>query len=77
MKWKIGIFLAVLAAMAPMANAVIVNVEVGDRPYYSPWAGLLRRSRLLGLDSGALGLASPSQSLDPRPLRTALKGIFR
>ncbi len=34
MKWKIGIFLAVLAAMAPMVNAVIVNVEVGDRPYY-------------------------------------------
>ena len=73
MKWKIGIFLAVLAAMAPMANAVIVNVEVGDRPYYSPWTGLLRRSRLLGLDSRALGLASPSQSLDPRPLRTTLK----
>ncbi len=56
-----------------MANAVIVNVVVGDRPYYSPWTGLLRRSRLLGLDAGALGLASPSQSLDPRPLRTALK----
>ena len=35
MKWKIGIFLAVLAAMAPMVNAVIVNVEVGDRPYYA------------------------------------------
>ena len=34
MRWKIGIFLAVLAAMAPMVNAVIVNVEVGDRPYY-------------------------------------------
>src|SRR5438477_11955818 len=34
MKRKIGILLAVLAAMAPMANAVIVNVEVGDRPYY-------------------------------------------
>ena len=34
MKWKIGIFLAVLTAMAPMVNAVIVNVEVGDRPYY-------------------------------------------
>jgi hypothetical protein len=34
MKWKIGILLAVLAAMAPMANAVIVNIEVGDRPYY-------------------------------------------
>ena len=34
MKWKIGILLAVLAAMAPMVNAVIVNVEVGDRPYY-------------------------------------------
>ena len=34
MKWKIGIFLAVLAAMASMVNAVIVNVEVGDRPYY-------------------------------------------
>ena len=34
MKRKIGILLAVLAAMAPIANAVIVNVEVGDRPYY-------------------------------------------
>ena len=34
MKWKIGIFLAVLAAMAPMVNPVIVNIEVGDRPYY-------------------------------------------
>ncbi len=34
MKWKIGILLAMLAAMAPMANAVIVSVEVGDRPYY-------------------------------------------
>ena len=34
MKWKIGILLAILAAMAPMVNAVIVNVEVGDRPYY-------------------------------------------
>jgi len=39
MKWKIGIFLAVLAAMAPMANAVIVNVVVGDRPYYSHGPG--------------------------------------
>jgi len=34
MKVRIGILLAVLAAMVPMANAVIVNVEVGDRPYY-------------------------------------------
>src|SRR5436190_21742058 len=34
MKRKIGILLAVLAAMVPMANAVIVNIEVGDRPYY-------------------------------------------
>ena len=39
MKWKIGIFLAVLAAMASMANAVIVNVVVGDRPYYSRGPG--------------------------------------
>ncbi len=46
----------------------------GRRPaLLQPWTGLLRRSRLLGLDAGALGLASPSQSLDPRPLRTALK----
>lgn len=34
MKLKIGLFLAVLAAMIPVANAVIVNVAVGDRPYY-------------------------------------------
>ena len=34
MKRKIAILLVVLAAMAPMVNAVIVNVEVGDRPYY-------------------------------------------
>jgi WXXGXW repeat (2 copies) len=34
MKLKIGLFLAVLAAMIPGANAVIVNVDVGDRPYY-------------------------------------------
>ena len=34
MKLKIVILLAILAAMAPAANAVIVNVEVGDRPYY-------------------------------------------
>jgi len=39
MKWKIGIFLAVLAAMASTANAVIVNVVVGDRPYYSRGPG--------------------------------------
>jgi hypothetical protein len=34
MKLKIGIVLAVLAAILPTANAIIVNVEVGDRPYY-------------------------------------------
>ena len=34
MKLKIGLILAVLAAMLPAANAVIVNIEVGDRPYY-------------------------------------------
>jgi hypothetical protein len=34
MKLKIGILMAVLAAMAPIANAIVVNVEVGDRPYY-------------------------------------------
>jgi len=34
MKLKMQIILAVLVAMGPMANAVIVNVEVGDRPYY-------------------------------------------
>ena len=34
MKLKIGIILAVLAAMVPAADAVIVNIEVGDRPYY-------------------------------------------
>jgi len=34
MKLKIGIILAVLVAMIPAANAVIVNIEVGDRPYY-------------------------------------------
>ena len=34
MKLKIGLFLAMLAAMLPAANAVIVHVEVGDRPYY-------------------------------------------
>src|SRR5436190_21204591 len=72
MKRKIGILLAVLAVMAPMANAVVVNIEVGDRPYLYPWARLLCWPRLLGLDSGTLGLASPSQSLDPRPLRTTL-----
>src|SRR6266480_1378710 len=77
MKRKIGILLAVLTAMVPMANAVIVNIEVGDRPYLYPWTGLLRWSRLLGLDSGTLGLASPSQSLDSRSLRTALiSGFF-
>ena len=34
MKLKIGMVLAVLAAIIPAANAVIVNIEVGDRPYY-------------------------------------------
>jgi WXXGXW repeat (2 copies) len=34
MKLKIGIFLVVLAAMLPAADAVIVNIAVGDRPYY-------------------------------------------
>ena len=35
MKLKIGIVLAVLAAMLPAADAaVIVNIAVGDRPYY-------------------------------------------
>jgi hypothetical protein len=56
-----------------MADAVIVNVEVGSRPYYIHGPGLLRRSRLLGLDSGALGLASPSKSLDPRLSLPTLK----
>jgi hypothetical protein len=39
MKLKNGIILAVLAAMIPAANAVIVNIEVGDRPYYVHGAG--------------------------------------
>ena len=34
MTLKFGILLAMLVAMAHMANAVIVNVVVGDRPYY-------------------------------------------
>ena len=34
MRLNIGIILALLAAMIPAANAVVVNIEVGDRPYY-------------------------------------------
>jgi hypothetical protein len=72
MKLKIEVFLAVLGAMAPIANAFIVNVEVGDRPYYS-WAGLLRRSPLLGLDSGALELTTVPRSFGLRltPVKAA------
>jgi hypothetical protein len=72
MSLKIGIVLAVLAAILPTANAIIVNVEVGDRPYYIHGPGYYVGRGLLGLGSGTLGLAAPSQSLDPRPLRTAL-----
>jgi len=43
MKLRIGIILAILAAMIPAANAVIVNIAVGDQPYYvhgpGYWAG--------------------------------------
>ena len=41
MKLKIGIILAVLAAMIPAANAVIVNIEVGDQPITSTGRGTM------------------------------------
>ena len=72
MKLKIGIILAVLAAMIPAANAVIVNIEVGDQPL-RPRAGVLCRPCLLRLGTGALDVASPSQGLGSRLLRAALK----
>ena len=72
MKLRIGIILAILAAMIPAANAVIVNIAVGDQPYYVHGPGYWG-SRVLRVGSGTLVLASSPQSLGARPLRTALK----
>ena len=49
--------------MASMANAVIVNVVVGDRPYYSRGPGYYVGHVYWVWMPGHLGLASPSQSL--------------
>ena len=72
---KLGLLFAALSCMSGFTttvNAVGINIEVGDRPYYihGPryWAG----GALLVLGSRALGLASPPSSLDPRTLPTLL-----